>query len=51
LRAAYRQSFDAHQKQLRDGCGRARIDHVVMTTDTPVAEGLARYLANRRRLS
>jgi uncharacterized protein (DUF58 family) len=51
LRAAYRQSFDAHQKQLRDGCGRARIDHVAMTTDTPVAEGLARYLANRRRLS
>lgn len=50
LRAAYRQSFDAHQKQLRDGCGRARIDHVVMTTDTPVADGLARYLANRRRL-
>jgi uncharacterized protein (DUF58 family) len=51
LRQAYRAKFDAYQTQLRDGCGRNRIDHVVMTTDMPLAEGLARYLATRRRLS
>jgi uncharacterized protein (DUF58 family) len=51
LRDAYRQKFDAYQSQLRDGCGRNRIDHVVMTTDMPLADALARYLATRRRLS
>jgi uncharacterized protein (DUF58 family) len=51
LRTAYREKFDAYQSQLRDGCGRNRIDHVVMTTDAPLADGLARYLATRRRLS
>jgi len=51
IRKAYRTSFDAFQNGLREGCGRAKIDHVVMTTDTPVADGLARYLAMRRRLS
>jgi uncharacterized protein (DUF58 family) len=51
IRKAYQTSFDAYQKELGEGCGRAKIDHVVMTTDTPVADGLARYLAMRRRLS
>lgn len=51
LRDAYRQQFDRFQTRLHDGCGRSRIDHVVMTTDMPLAEGLARYLATRRRLS
>lgn len=51
LRDAYRARFDAYQGKLRDGCGRNRIDHVVMTTDMPLADGLARYLATRRRLS
>ncbi len=51
LRDAYREKFDEFQARLHDGCGRNRIDHVVMTTDMPLAEGLARYLATRRRLS
>lgn len=51
LRDAYREKFGAYQAQLRDGCGRNRIDHVLMTTDMPLADGLARYLATRRRLS
>lgn len=51
IRTAYQASFGAYQTELREGCGRAKIDHVVMTTDTPVADGLARYLAMRRRLS
>lgn len=51
LRDAYREQFDAFQTRLHDGCGRNRIDHVVMTTDMPLADGLARYLAARRRLS
>ena len=51
LRDAYRQQFEAFQTRLHDGCGRNRIDHVVMTTDLPLADGLARYLATRRRLS
>jgi len=51
LAAAYRAAFQEHQAALRDGCGRCRIDHVVMTTDMPLAEGLANYLATRRRLA
>ncbi len=51
LRDAYRQQFQTFQTRLHDGCGRNRIDHVVMTTDLPLADGLARYLATRRRLS
>ncbi len=51
LAAAYREGFRQHQQQLRDGCGRFRIDHVVLTTDTPVAEALSGYLATRRRMA
>ncbi len=51
LAEAYRKNFRQHQQQLRDGCGRCRIDHVLMTTDMPVADGLASYLATRRRLA
>lgn len=51
LAAAYRDGFQAHQATLREGCGRCRIDHLVLTTDMPLAEGLANYLATRRRLA
>lgn len=50
LAEAYRQRLAEHQRMVRDGCGRCRADHVVLTTDQPVADGLARYLATRRRM-
>ncbi len=50
LRDAYRAKFAAFQKELADGCGRARIDLLTMQTDKPFDAGLAAYLASRRRL-
>ncbi len=50
IRQAYQTNFREHQERLRLGCGQSRIDQVVMTTDQPVADGLAHYLATRRKL-
>jgi len=50
LRDAYRAKFASFQKELTEGCGRARIDLLTMQTDQPFDKGLAAYLATRRRL-
>lgn len=51
IREAYLQNFRSHQNELRLGCGRHRVDHVVLTTDTPPVDALARYLSFRRRIT
>ena len=49
VRAAYLANLEAFREQLRDGCGRHRIDLVPMTTERPYGEALARYLAVRKK--
>jgi uncharacterized protein (DUF58 family) len=49
VRAAYMANLEEFRTQLRDGCGRNRIDLVTVTTDQPYGEALARYLALRRK--
>jgi uncharacterized protein (DUF58 family) len=49
VRAAYLANLDRFREQLRDGCGRHRIDLVPLTTDQPYGEALARYLALRKK--
>jgi len=51
VRAAYLANLERFRQQLRDGCGRHRIDHVTMTTDQPYGEALAKYLALRKKTS
>lgn len=50
LRKAYQAKFAAFRKEVADGCGRSRIDLLTMQTDKPFDEGLAAYLASRRRM-
>jgi uncharacterized protein (DUF58 family) len=50
LRKAYQAKFAEFRKELTDGCGRARIDLLPMLTDQPFDQGLAAYLAMRRRM-
>jgi uncharacterized protein (DUF58 family) len=50
LREAYRAKFASFRKELADGCGRGRIDLLTMTTDQPFDQGLATYIASRRRM-
>lgn len=51
VRAAYLANFETFRQQLREGCGRHRIDLVPMTTERPYGEALARYLALRKKTS
>ncbi|QNN20720.1 DUF58 domain-containing protein [Planctomycetales bacterium ZRK34] len=49
LRAAYMDNLAKFRAELKDGCGRHRIDLAPMTTDQPYADALAAYLASRLR--
>jgi hypothetical protein len=49
LRAAYLENLAKFRAELKDGCGRHRIDLAPMTTDQPYADALATYLASRLR--
>lgn len=51
VRAAYLANLERFRQQLREGCGRHRIDLVTMTTDQPYGEALAKYLALRKKTS
>lgn len=49
LREAYLANLAEFRSQLKDGCGRHRIDLNPMTTDQPYADALALFLAARMR--
>jgi uncharacterized protein (DUF58 family) len=49
LRAAYLEKLGEYREALTTGCRRHRIDLVPLVTDQPYAEGLAHYLALRKR--
>ena len=49
LRQAYLANLDKFRADLKDGCGRHRIDLTTLTTDMPYAEALAAFLASRLR--
>ncbi|MEM9827940.1 MAG: DUF58 domain-containing protein [Planctomycetota bacterium] len=49
IRQAYLQRYQDHQNQLSDLCRRNRIDLLTLTSDQPLGQSLAEYLARRRR--
>jgi uncharacterized protein (DUF58 family) len=49
LRGAYLENLEKYRAELKQGCGRHRIDLVPMVTDQPYAEALAQYLTLRMR--
>ncbi|NLI00631.1 MAG: DUF58 domain-containing protein [Chthonomonadales bacterium] len=49
LRAQYVQAVEAHIAAIRRGCRDLRMDYVLMQTDTPLDDALARYLSERMR--
>lgn len=49
LRRAYLAELAAYREALTKGCNRQRISHVSLTTDQPMADALAAWLAVRRR--
>lgn len=49
LREAYLKNLAEFRSELKDGCGRHRIDLNPMTTDQPYADALALFLAARMR--
>ncbi len=50
FRDGYRNRFEQHQAALKEVCRRHRVDHVLMSTDRPIADGLGAYLAWRRQV-
>lgn len=51
LRKAYVAEFSAFLASVRRGCRELSIDHVVLRTDAPLADALARFLAAREARS
>ncbi|MGB0739192.1 MAG: DUF58 domain-containing protein [Planctomycetaceae bacterium] len=49
LRRAYLDELAAFQDAIAKGCNRQRISHVSLTTDQPMSDALAAWLAVRRR--
>jgi len=49
IRRAYLEKLAEFREQLSKGCNRHRINLVPMTTDQPLADSLASYLASRRK--
>jgi uncharacterized protein (DUF58 family) len=50
VRAAYMDNLARFRDELTQGCHRHRVELVPMTTDRPVGDALAEYLARRRRI-
>jgi uncharacterized protein (DUF58 family) len=48
IRSRYIESLKRHNATIEAACRRNRVDHAMITTDTPVVDALARFVALRR---
>ncbi|MCC9641445.1 DUF58 domain-containing protein [Rhodopirellula sp. JC740] len=48
IRERYLESLKRHNATIEAACRRNRVDHALLTTDTPVVESLARFVTLRR---
>jgi uncharacterized protein (DUF58 family) len=49
LRKEYKKNFERFVKDLKDACGKSRVDYHLLRTDDPVEKALGIYLTKRQR--